>query len=182
MAVTIKLDRFVEQDASALFDQLRDVYAEVYAEPPYEKNEDDVAEFHNRYDQQVVRSGFTVIMATVDDELAGFSYGLSFEAGKWWRGAIVEPPDEIRNATKFAVVELVLRKPYRGHGLGRRMMNELLRDRPEEYAILLSNPKAPARRVYDRWGWQQVGTVRSYPTWPASDALVLPLRRVDRDD
>ena len=140
------------------------------------KDENDVAEFRRRFDRQVALSGFTLVTATADGDLAGFAYGLPFEAGKWWKGAIAEPPESIKSPPKFAVVELVLCKPYRGKGLGRRLMDELLKDRPEPYATLLSNPKAPARQVYDRWGWRKVGTVQSYPHWPPSDALVLPLR------
>lgn len=73
------------------------------------------------------------------------------------------------------MIELVVNKPERGHGLGRRLLDELLAGRPERFATLASVIDADAYGMYLRWGWVKVGEFRAEP--PFSDALVLELRR-----
>lgn len=53
-------------------------------------------------------------------------------------------------------------------------MRQLLVDRHEPYATLAADPRSPARRIYARNGWRQVG--KSVLPWgPPMDLLVLPL-------
>nr|WP_156515790.1 hypothetical protein [Amycolatopsis regifaucium] len=37
------------------------------------------------------------------------------------------------------------------------MLDDLLKDRPERFALLGSRVAAPARALYRRWGWRKVG-------------------------
>jgi GNAT superfamily N-acetyltransferase len=108
--------------------------------------------------------------------LIGYSFGLTFPESRWWSGDATAPPQEILSVAKFAVIELLVRKQFRGHGVGRRLLDELLSERTESYAILTAMPDAPAREAYRRWGWRQIGTAHHTPDSPVLDALVLPLR------
>ncbi|SFJ05755.1 GNAT family N-acetyltransferase [Amycolatopsis regifaucium] len=45
----------------------------------------------------------------------------------------------------------------RGRGHGRALLDDLLKDRPERFALLGSRVAAPARALYRRWGWRKVG-------------------------
>jgi GNAT superfamily N-acetyltransferase len=177
--VAITLNRTASDEACDLLDELLPVYVEVYSEPPYSRGPKDFEGFRSRYEQQSSMPGFELITATAAEGLAGFTYGLPFLAGRWWRGALEMPPPEVKDAPKFAIVELVVRRAYRGQGLGRKLMDTLLSQRPEKYATLLANPLAPARTMYERWGWRQVGTVQSHPHWDPSHAMVLPLHGSD---
>lgn len=78
------------------------------------------------------------------------------------------------------MIELVVRQPFRGSGLGRTLLTTLLAERPEAYATLLSVPEAPAHEMCERWGWQKVGTVQPTPYAPVMDAMVLPLAEKSR--
>jgi GNAT superfamily N-acetyltransferase len=131
--------------------------------------------FVTRTTSQAARPGFACTWATVDGELVGFSFGFTFGPDGWWSGEPTLPPPEILAVAKFAVIELDVSEAHQGQGIGRRLLDELLDDRPEEYAILTAMPDAPARAMYARWGWAQIGTARHTPDAPVMDQLTLRL-------
>lgn len=176
---SLRYVRAAADDATAvLSDDYTRLYQDVYAEPPY--NGGPLYErdrFLDRTCRQVERPGFELLSAidTATGELAGFCFGLTFAPGQWWRGDITEPPAQVLNAPKATVIELVLRKQYRGHGHGHRLLTQWLAERAEPYGMLLAHPDAPAHALYLRWGWQIVGTCRPAPDADVSNVLVLPL-------
>jgi GNAT superfamily N-acetyltransferase len=171
-----RINRYDGERTETLLDALADVYQEVYAEPPYNSGPLFArAAFMERTKSQTPVDGFTLITAETEAMLAGFSFGFSLGT-RWWGGQATPPPPEVQGASKFAVIELVVRKQFRGTGLGRTLLTTLLEDRPEEYATLLSVTEAPAHDLYVRWGWYSVGSVQPRPDAPIMDALVLKRR------
>ena len=161
----------------ARLDNLAEIYSEVYGEPPYSSGDLWSADaFIARTGRQATRNGFTFVGARIGSELVGFGFGLTFNEGTWWSGDATKPPSEILEAKKFAVIELVVRRPWRGQGIGHAVLNHLLADRIESYAILTAMPNAPAREIYRHWGWIQTGTAHHAPGSPILDALALPLK------
>ncbi|WP_246274521.1 N-acetyltransferase [Phytohabitans houttuyneae] len=159
--------------------QLVDLYAVVYAEPPYEEGPEQVAEFAETVPGDLDADGFTLAAAFVNEHLAGAAYGVTMAAGRWWKNTDDEPPAEVRDAAKFAVMEWMVRPANRITGVGRSLIRLLLADRPEPWAVLASDPRSTARSMYERAGWRQVG--RSHLSWgPAMDLLVLPLTSPSR--
>lgn len=166
---------------SQIFDQLRDLYAEVYAEPPYHEGPQHVAQFTRWLTTELGRDGFVLAHARVSGELAGAVYGFTLREGKWMEPAASAPPQDLRDVPKFNIAEWMVRKRYRGIGIGRELLNLILTGRPEPYAILASNPAALARQIYDRLGWAKAGIIRPQ-SMPQMDVLVLPLKSTDRQD
>lgn len=162
--------------------KLKPIYADAYSDPPYEYSEADADEFVERIMSQSNWDNFTLIIGCVHSEIAGFSYGYTFPQDRWWRGAIEDPPHAVASSTKFAAIELVVHRPYRGNGYSRLLLDCLLTDRDEELGILLSKPGSQAHAMYQRWGWEKVGEVRSYPHWPIDDAFILPLKSMQSPD
>ena len=155
---------------------MTDLYAQVYAEAPYLGGTvQDCESFVERTLRQTQRPGFSIVWVMADQTLVGFAFGFTFPAGGWWKGEATPPPPEIMAGEKFAVIELVVRRDHRGLGLGRRLLDELLAGRHEPHAVLTAQPDAPARAIYDHWGWRQVGVARHGPTLPLLDQLVLDL-------
>ncbi len=157
--------------------EMADLYDEVHAAPRYDSGSLWRREaFLDRTRVQMDRDGFAIVLARSDTgELVGFSFGLPLGAGRWWGGGATAPPDEILSTSKFALIELDVRGRWRGQGIGRKMHDKLLTGRPEQYAILTTLPTEPARQMYQRWGWRQVGTAQHSPDSPVMDALVLTL-------
>ncbi len=74
----------------------------------------------------------------------------------------------------YSIIEWMVRRPYRGTGIGRRLLDTLLGDRREPWAVLASNPNSAARNIYDHLGWTLCG--KSKPNkWPTMDLLALRL-------
>ncbi|MGC4812790.1 N-acetyltransferase [Micromonospora sp. DT228] len=158
-------------DAARFFGPLVDLYASVYAEPPYEEGPDQVSRFRDRLPGEAVRPGFTLVTVAEGSSLVGATYGWTMSAGKWWSRADAEPPARIRSASKLAVMEWIVHPLRRGEGIGAELMRRLLVDRPERYAALASDPRSRAREIYARNGWRQVGT-SVLPWGPPMDLLV----------
>ncbi|MGN9811431.1 N-acetyltransferase family protein [Micromonospora sp. BQ11] len=160
--------------AGQLFDVLGDLYGLVYAEPPYNEGPEEVARFRDGLPKEATRPGFSLIVAEDDGLLVGAAYGWRMPAGSWWSRADRDPPSEVRDADKFAVMEWIVHPQRRRAGIGAELMRRLLAGRTEPYATLASNPASTARAVYERAGWKQVAT-SVLPWGPSMDILVLSL-------
>jgi GNAT superfamily N-acetyltransferase len=160
-----------------ILDEMAILYEVVYSEEPYNSGSLwDRQSFIARTGRQSVQTGFSLFIGrSPAAELIGFTFGLPFDAGRWWGGNATKPPNEILAATKFAVIELIVRRDWRNRGLGHQLHDSLLRTRNEEYAILTALPAAPARKLYERWGWTQVGFAKHTSDSPTLDSLALPL-------
>lgn len=155
-------------------EQLVELYGEVYAEPPYLEGPEHVASFRRHITRAVDLPGFALALAANDYTLIGAAYGFTLPAGQWMEPSTEEPPADIRDVPKFNIAEWMVRAPFRGAGIGRRLLDMLLADRSEPWAVLANNPAAPARRVYERWGWKVSGRIEPR-TMPPMDVLALPL-------
>ena len=113
----------------------------------------------------VRRAGFRAV-ATLTDEghLAGFGYGYASAPGQWWhdqvRAALSEDARKTWLTDCFEVVELHVRPPAQGHGVGARQLGALLA-MATGATTLLSTPEADeqasrAWRLYRRFGFVDV--------------------------
>jgi GNAT superfamily N-acetyltransferase len=158
-----------------MLEELADLYERVYVEPPYNSAPKfSRARFLQRTGDQAQSPGFTLITAHQDEHLVGLAFGFSMAPGRWW-GSASSPPQEVLNASKFAVIELLVDRQQRGHGLGQALLDALLQERPESVATLAAVIEADAYDWYLRRGWRKVAEFRVEP--PYSDALALDLQR-----
>ncbi|WP_431884771.1 GNAT family N-acetyltransferase [Micromonospora wenchangensis] len=160
--------------ADRFFAALADLYAVVYSEPPYREGPDQVAGFREGLPDEAIRPGFSMIVAEDDGLLVGAAYGWTMPAGTWWSRSDQDPPSDIRDVDKFAVLEWMTHPGRRESGIGTELMHQLLSQRTERYATLAANPASIARRIYQRTGWRQVAT-STLPWGPPMDLLVRPL-------
>jgi len=161
--------------AKAYVDALVDLYGEVYAAPPYLEGPEHVASFRRHLTRELSIPGFTLARAMDGARLVGAAYGFTLPPGAWMEPSAEEPPAHIRDLPKLNIAEWMVTTQCRGTGIGRRLLDMLLADRSEPWAVLASNPAATARRIYERWGWKPVGRIEPR-TMPSMDVLALPLR------
>lgn len=143
----------------------------------------DLDDYRWRTARQIQARGFAAVSARDEGVLAGFVYGLPLSSGtSWWSGLEPVAPDEFTAETghrTFAVIDLAVRPDRRGHGLGRRLLDELLAGRPEERATLATAPhEHVVQQMYRRWGWRQVGRTPGQPgeAEPSFDLYMIDLR------
>ncbi|MFF4874738.1 GNAT family N-acetyltransferase [Micromonospora sp. NPDC000668] len=163
--------------AAPLFSPLVELYALVYAEPPYEEGPEQVSRFADGLPAEATRPGFTLVAAEDDGRLIGAAYGWTMPAGRWWLRSDQDPPADVLVADKLAVMEWIVTPERRGDGVGSGLMVRLLGGRPERYATLASDPRAAARRIYERAGWRQVAR-SPLPDGTPMDLLLLDLPAV----
>jgi ribosomal protein S18 acetylase RimI-like enzyme len=177
----IEYRRHGGEQSADLVEQLAPVFAEVYAEAPYHFGSDEVTLFRERFDVQHKQDGFSLVTAHSQSTLVGFVFGVTLlPTTAWWTRLltpVTEEMSEERPGRTFAIVELVVRRPWRRRGVARRMHDMLLSDRPEERATLTARPDAsPAQTAYARWGWRKVAEkTNPLPGNPVYDILIKPL-------
>jgi GNAT superfamily N-acetyltransferase len=151
-----------------------DARSELLAQPFYSPEQ-----FWSRFENYVQAPGFVLVAASPDGRLTGYAFGSPLPANtRWWDGLDgTDDPDftrETGNRT-FAFREIVVRRSYQRQGIGHQLHDALLADRPEQRATLLVRADNPARTLYVRWGWQQVGHIQPYEHSPRFEAMTLNL-------
>lgn len=103
-------------------------------------------------------AGHHYLVAVEDGELAGYA-GLAVNGDEAWINNIAVVPAR------------------RGHGLGRRMVGDLLdearRRGAATVALEVAVDNGPAQRLYDSYGFEQIGVRRGYYQATGTDALVM---------
>lgn len=173
----VELDTLDGPGTRAHLPEIQEVYTAAF--PGY-----DLGDHRQRTLRQTESPAFSAITARDGGRLVGFVYGLPLAATTgWWDG--LEPPPAERGFTTetgdrtFAVIDLAVLPSHRRQGLGRRLVDELLRDRPEERATLLTTPSdTVVQEMYRRWGWHMAGTVPGGvgATEPVFNIYVIALR------
>jgi len=170
--------------AAAHADELQALHAEVYADPPY-RRDDDAALFADRFRVQRRQPGFVLAEARHGGYLVGYASGMPLRGStSWWRALTTPLPDEVtaeHPGRTFALVELLVRAPWRRQGIAHALHDLLLRNRPEERATLTVWPTATAaQNAFQKWGWRKVARTHDpRHGQPVSDVLVtvLPVNR-----
>lgn len=162
-------------------DELVDLYTNVYAEPPYEWGQEHAELFAQRFHGQRWQDGFTLIEARGEDQLVGMGFGVTLLPNTPWWQNVTTPVDEAvtqeyPNRT-FALVELLVRAPWRRQRIAETIHDHLLDNRVEERATLTVLPAAEAAQAaYRKWGWQLVAQKRNpLPGSPVFDVMVKQL-------
>lgn len=178
------IDVFEGQEACAQLGLVRDVYASVYAEPPYLEGPDDVADFVEGWPRRCAMPGFRLVLAFDHGSVVGMAFGHQLPTGTgWWSGLQVDVLGDVVDewpGRTFAVIELAVLGSHRRAGLGRKLHDALLAGRSEQRVTLLVRPEVearPAQVAYQRWGYTKVGPVRPYDGAPMYDSMLrtLPL-------
>jgi ribosomal-protein-alanine N-acetyltransferase len=74
------------------------------------------------------------------------------------------------------IMNMAVLEEYRGQGVGRRLMEEVLSAAPEKvrsYTLEVRRSNEAAIRLYRRMGFYAVGVRRGYYTQPPEDALIM---------
>ena len=160
--------------------ELQDLHAEVYAEPPY-RREDDAQMFAGRFRVQRRQPGFIVAEARHGGYLVGYAAGMPLRPSTaWWRHLTTPLPQDITAeypGRTFALADLLVRASWRRQRIGSALHDLVLAGRPEERATVTVLPAAtPAQRAFRSWGWRKIARTRDpVPGAPVCDVLLATL-------
>jgi GNAT superfamily N-acetyltransferase len=159
--------------------ELQALHAEVYADPPYRREDD--AGFADRFRVQRRQPGFVLAEARHGGYLVGYAAGMPLRPStSWWKDLTTPLPDEVtaeHPGRTFALTELLVRAPWRRQGIGQTLHDLILSRRREERATLTVLPAASAaQNALQSWGWHKIARTRDpSPGSPVSDVLVTTL-------
>ena len=168
------------QQAAGHAGELQELHAEVYAEPPY-RRDDDAGQFARRFAVQRRQPGFVLAEARHGRYLVGYASGMPLRPSTaWWRGLTAPLPAEVtaeHPGRTFALADLLVRASWRRQGIARALHDLLLAGRPEERATLAVLPAAAAaQHAFRAWGWRKVARARDpRPGSPVCDVLLITL-------
>jgi GNAT superfamily N-acetyltransferase len=178
LSSTIEFSSVDSEEAARLLNELTELYADVYSEAPYEWGHEHVELFAERFHGQRRQVGFSLVDARDDGRLVGVGFGVTLLPNTPWWQNLTAPVDgaitqEYPNRT-FALVELLVRKPWRRHHVAESIHDQLLANRAEERATLTVLPAAEAAQAaYRKWGWERIGQKRNpLPGSPVFDVMV----------
>src|SRR6516225_4000528 len=158
--------------------ELQALHAEVYAGPPY-RRDDNVARFADRFRVQRRQPGFVLAEARHGGYLVGYAAGMPLRSStSWWKNLTTPLPAEVTTehaGRTFALTELLVRAPWRRQGIAGSLHNLILDGRPEERATLAVLPGAvAAQQAFPKWGWSRVARTRGPQDGsPVLDVLVI---------
>jgi GNAT superfamily N-acetyltransferase len=160
--------------------ELRALHDEVYTGLPCRPSAG-AASFAAGFRVQRRQPGFVLAEARSGDYLVGFAAGMPLRPStSWWRELTGPLPDELtaeHPGRTFALVELLVRAPWRRQGIGRSLHDLTLSGRHEERATVVVPPAATAAQAaFRNWGWCKIARTRDHgPGSATSDVLVLAL-------
>lgn len=154
----MRIDRLVPGSVDTWGADVVSIYAEAFADPPYNRGMAHVDGFAAALHRHADRDGFVAFGACVGDERVGFTYGYTTERNQWWheqvRVALGARADHWLTDS-FEYVELALLSRYRRLGIGKRLHDALLAAQPHPRAVLSTIDAVTAgRRLYESAGWE----------------------------
>ena len=166
------------RQAAAHADELQVLHAEVYADPPYQQDDEG---YPRRFAVQRRQPGFVLAEARHGGYLVGYACGLPLRPSTdWWRETTAPLPAAITDehpGRTFALTQLLVRSSWRRQGIASELLDLILSDRAEErVTVKLPATAAAAQTVFRNWGWTRVARARGpAPAAPVSEILTRPL-------
>ncbi|WP_406279258.1 GNAT family N-acetyltransferase [Embleya sp. NBC_00896] len=185
--LTAHVHRVTGAELAEYVDGIRAVYAEAFAEPPWNEGPEEAAGFVRRLADDARRPGFVGAVATAADtgEVLGFSTAWLIgtplpTGGLYGRVAEALGPDRVAAwlCGALKVDELAVAGAARGSGAAAALLAAVTADAPDGRCWLITSPRAEAAlRFYARQGWRRVTTAEQdapavllAPGHPAPDA------------
>lgn len=169
-------------ECAVQLDVVLPMYKEIWAEPPYCEGTREIADFVDRFAQEVRVPRARLVIARCGDVPVGYAFGypLPPDTG-WWMAMDEETSAEFAAETgerTLGIVELAVRAKWRRRGVAARMHDRLLEGLGVERVTLAMRPDpeaAPAHAAYAAWGYRQIGHWRPAADEPVSHIMLLTL-------
>ncbi|GHC62510.1 GNAT family N-acetyltransferase [Streptomyces cinnamoneus] len=178
----ITVERMNGSAAAGAEEAFRLVYAEAFAEPPYNETADDVAATFRRFRSQTRKGTFRAALARAeDDEPVGMAYGYPLGPNTGWWDQLTDPvSDDMRREDghrTFGLMELAVRGPWRQQGIAHRLHETLLDGIEAERVLLNVHPDSKAASAaYRAWGYRKIGEARPWEGADLHDVMLLDVR------
>jgi GNAT superfamily N-acetyltransferase len=181
-AADIRIESWTAAQLAARLSEVMRVYRRAFLDvhEPFPARAEIERTAHARSHLQ--RPGLRGVVALEDERLVGIGYGQPGSSGQWWHDVVVTAVSADRGRAEaedwlgscFEVVELHVLPTHQGHGIGRRVLQQLLAEGDERTAALsaLEPDGSPARRLYTAQGFIPLLEQFRFPGGPTRYAVL----------
>ncbi|WP_328688022.1 GNAT family N-acetyltransferase [Streptomyces phaeochromogenes] len=178
----ITVERWEGLECAVHLDVVLPMYKKIWADPPYCEGTKEIADFVDRFAQEVRVPRARLVVARCGDLPIGYAFGypLPPDTG-WWKAMDEETTAQFAAETgqrTLGIVELAVRAGWRRQGVAARMHAHLLEGLGVERVTLAMRPDpeaAPAHAAYAAWGYREVGHWQPADDEPVSHIMLLTL-------
>ncbi|QXQ09386.1 GNAT family N-acetyltransferase [Paeniglutamicibacter sp. Y32M11] len=151
-----------------------DVWAEIaslivlsFAAPPYNESPDELQSIDQWGREKLASPGGRLVAARHDGHLVGFALSQRLDQDSSWLrrlNAMLPTLDaEISPSRTVIIQELAVDENFRGRGIAKQCIRELLSSRTEQDAVLgVFGQASQVREIYRHWGFSELGTSPIY--------------------
>jgi ribosomal protein S18 acetylase RimI-like enzyme len=179
----VKLSVGGAAEAVTMVDELAALYVNDFVDPPLKGTffYSDERFRSMLFDDYIKQAGFTVVTARAHGELIGFVDGCPLPCEtRWWsdvREGLSEEFTQETGSRTFALLDIVVKKEWRGQKVARALHSKLLEGRQEERVTLLSTTNTqPGYSMWLHYGYKKVGTSEPPGDGTVLDAFVYYLK------
>lgn len=160
----VRFERVVPDETWA---EIADLFVSSFAAPPYNESPSDLQSIAQWGPDQLASPGGRLVTASHDGHMIGFALSQRLDQdSSWQRRLDAMPPARdaaITPSRTVIVQELAVNERFRGRGIAKQCIRELLSDRVEHDAVLGVFGQAPqVREMYARWGFSELGASPIY--------------------
>lgn len=147
--------------------EIVELFVSIFAAPPYNELPSDLQSIAQWGPGQLASRGGRLITASQDNSLVGFPLSQRLDQDISWQRRLDAMPSArdaaVTPSRTVIVQELAVDERFRGRGIAKQCIRELLSNREEHDAVLGVFGQAPqVQEMYRRWGFSQLGASPIY--------------------
>ena len=138
-----------------------------FAAPPYNESPDELQSIDQWGPDKLASPGGRLVAARHNGRLVGFALSQRLDQDSSWRrrlDTMLSTLDAVISPSRTVIVqELAVDESFRGRGVAKQCIRELLSSRAEQDAILgVFGQASQVREMYRHWGFSELGTSPIY--------------------
>lgn len=163
----VRYVRFEHVAPNETWAEIADLFVSSFAAPPYNESPGDLQSIAKWGPDHLASPGGRLIAVSHDNHVIGFALSQRLDQDISWQrrlDAMLPARDAAITPSRTVIVqELAVEESYRGRGIAKQCLRELLSDRTGHDAVLGVFGQAPqVREMYQRWGFSELGNSPIY--------------------
>lgn len=147
--------------------EIASLFVSTFAAPPYNESPGDLQSITQWGPDQLASPGGRLVAANHEGHVIGFALSQRLDQDSSWQrrlNAMLPAQDAAITPSRTAIVqELAVNESFRGRGIAKQCIRELLSNRTEHDAILgVFGQEPQVREMYQRWGFSELGASPIY--------------------
>jgi ribosomal protein S18 acetylase RimI-like enzyme len=154
--------RFEHVAPDEIWAEVASLFVLSFAAPPYNESPEELQSIDQWGPDKLASPGGRLVAARHDGHLVGFALSQRLDQDSSWQrrlDAMLPTLDAVISPSRTAIVqELAVDENFRGRGIAKQCIRELLSSRTEQDAVLgVFGQASQVREIYRHWGFSELG-------------------------